>query len=93
MPQGIVLSIYLGCTEFSAAENIFCTAQSSSVHDSALPQPPSLRRVTLRSITVRSHRTRRERQSGRKSFTFNESRRRAPARVARVLDDESIEEI
>ncbi len=44
-------------------------------------------------VTVRSHRTRRERQSGRKSFIFNESRRRAPARAARsVLDDESVEE-
>ncbi len=44
-------------------------------------------------LTVRSHRTRRERQSGRKSFIFNESRRRAPARAARrVLDDESVEE-
>ncbi len=43
-------------------------------------------------ITVRSHRRRRERQSGRKSFIFNESRRRAPARAARrVLDDESVE--
>ncbi len=45
------------------------------------------------SVTVRSHRTRRERQSGRKSFIFNEGRRRAPARAARhVLDDESVEE-
>ncbi len=44
-------------------------------------------------ITVRSHRRRRERQSGRKSFIFNVSRRRAPARAARrVLDDESVEE-
>ncbi len=34
-----------------------------------------------------------ERQSGRKSFIFNVSRRRAPARAAwRVLDDESVEE-
>ncbi len=40
-----------------------------------------------------SHRTRRERQSGRKSFIFNVSQRRAPARAARrVLDDESVEE-
>ncbi len=44
-------------------------------------------------VTVRSHRTRRERQRGRKSFIFNESRRRAPTRAARrVLDDESVEE-
>ncbi len=44
-------------------------------------------------VTVRSHRRWRERQSGRKSFIFNESRRRAPARAARrVLDDESVEE-
>ncbi len=44
-------------------------------------------------ITVRSHRTRRERQSGRKSLIFNVSRRRAPSRVAQhVLDDESVEE-
>ncbi len=44
-------------------------------------------------VTVRSHRRRRERQSGRKSFIFNESRRRAPARAARrVLDGESVEE-
>ncbi len=34
-------------------------------------------------LTVRSHRTRRERQRGRKSFIFNVSRRRAPARAAR----------
>ncbi len=41
-------------------------------------------------ITVRSHRRRRERQSGRKSFIFNVSWRRAPARAARrVLDGES----
>ncbi len=45
------------------------------------------------SLTVRSHRRRRERQSGRKSFIFNVSRRRAPARVARrVLGGEGIEE-
>ncbi len=45
------------------------------------------------SFTVRSHRRRRERQSGRKSFIFNVSRRRAPARAARhALDGESIEE-
>ncbi len=31
-----------------------------------------------------SQRTRRERQSGRKSLIFNESRRRAPARAARL---------
>ncbi len=44
-------------------------------------------------ITVRSNYKRRERQSGRKSFIFNESRRWAPARAARrVLDDESVEE-
>ncbi len=44
-------------------------------------------------ITVRSHRRRRERQSGRKSFIFNVSRRRAPARAARhVLDGEAVEE-
>ncbi len=44
-------------------------------------------------ITVRSHRRRRERQSGRKSFIFNVSQRRAPARAARrVLDGESVEE-
>ncbi len=44
-------------------------------------------------ITVRSHRRRRERQSGRKLFIFNESRRQAPARAARrVLDGESVEE-
>ncbi len=44
-------------------------------------------------FTVRSHRRRRERQSGRKSFIFNVSRRRAPARAARrVLDCESVEE-
>ncbi len=34
-------------------------------------------------LTVRSHRRRREHQSGRKSFIFNVSRRRAPARAAR----------
>ncbi len=44
-------------------------------------------------LTVRSHRRRRERQSGRKSFIFNVSRRRAPARAARrVLDGESVEQ-
>ncbi len=45
------------------------------------------------SLTVRSHRRRRERQSGRKSFIFNVSLRRAPARAAlRVLDGKSVEE-
>ncbi len=45
------------------------------------------------SLTVRSHRRQRERQSGRKSFIFNVSRRRAPARASwRVLDGESVEE-
>ncbi len=45
------------------------------------------------SVTVSSHRRRRERQSGRKSFIFNVSQRRAPARAARrVLDGEGVEE-
>ncbi len=44
-------------------------------------------------LTVRSHRRRRESQSGWKSFIFTVSRRRAPARATRrVLDDESVEE-
>ncbi len=48
---------------------------------------------TCRTFTVHSHRRRRERQSGRKSFIFNVSRRRAPARAARrVLGGESVEE-
>ncbi|KAI2652444.1 E3 ubiquitin/ISG15 ligase TRIM25 [Labeo rohita] len=41
-------------------------------------------KLTEKSLTVRSHRRRRERQSGRKSFIFNVSRRREAAR--RVLD-------
>ncbi len=45
-------------------------------------------KLETRRVTVRSHRTRRERQSGRKSFILNESRRRE----RRVLDDESVEE-
>ncbi len=49
MPRRIVLSIYLGCTEFSAAENICRTAPPNSVQV-PLPQPSSLRRVTLCSI-------------------------------------------
>ncbi len=44
-------------------------------------------------LTLRSHRRRRECQSGRKSFIFNVSQRRAPARAARcVLDGEGVEE-
>ncbi len=44
-------------------------------------------------LTVRSHRRRRESQSGRKSFIFNVSQRQAPVRAARrVLNDESVEE-
>ncbi len=57
MPRGIVLSIYLGCTEFSAAESICRTAPPSSVHASPLPQPSSQRRVTLRSIILLSYRS------------------------------------
>ncbi len=56
------------------------------------PQPLDYKSDSL-TITVCSHRRRRERQSGRKSFIFNESRRRGPARASRrVLDDESVEE-
>ncbi len=40
-------------------------------------------RLKILHLTMRSHRTRRERQSGRKSFIFNESRRRALASAAR----------
>ncbi len=61
----------------------------------SLPFSPSLASLYLfeQCLTVHSHQTRRERQSGRKSLIFNESRRRAPARAAqRVLDVESIEE-
>ncbi len=61
----------------------------------SLPFSPSLASLYFfeQCLTVHSHQTRRERQSGRKSLIFNESRRRAPARAAqRVLDDESIEE-
>ncbi len=47
----------------------------------------------VKQLIVRSHRKRRERQSGRTSFIFNESQRRAPARAAQhVLDNENVEE-
>lgn len=48
---------------------------------------------TTATLTMCSHRCRRERQSDRKSLIFNVSRRRTPARAARhILDSESVEE-